>query len=237
MSVDTPALEEAGSIRAAPIPEVLSFEWMHGRVNSYVRQAEGSGPSGAERGATWLALGSAGVGLLAAGISPYLLAPPIALTVMVVALTGEVLGFSVSVALMLWRVVPQWRRLRANHAEEMDKDFKLWRVLVAEMRSFPRDRREQLLSFARRLREGMTFRLGLAFGGVERLGIFPVLVALYFQFRNWKFGDWRSAFDVHLVGGLLIWAIALLYVMGWALVGLRGRLCTYIDLLEESIED
>jgi hypothetical protein len=36
---------------------------------------------------------------------------------------------------------------------------------------------------------------------------------------------------------LLIWAIALLYVMGWALVGLRVRLSTYIDLLEESVAD
>ncbi|WP_240318487.1 hypothetical protein [Lysobacter sp. TY2-98] len=156
---------------------------------------------------------------------------------MKVALACECLGGAVAAIRMLWRQVPHWRRLRANHAAEMDREFHLWRDLISEMRAFPRSQREQMLSFAKQLREGMTYRLGLALGGVERLGVFPILVALYLQFRNWKFGDWAAAFDVHLVGGLLIWAIALLYVMGWALVGLRVRLSTYIDLLEESIAD
>lgn len=146
-------------------------------------------------------------------------------------------GGGVAAIRILWRQAPHWRRLRANHAAEMDREFHLWRDLISEMRAFPRSQREQMLSFAKQLREGMTYRLGLALGGVERLGVFPILIALCLQFRNWRFGDWAAAFDVHLVGGLLIWAIALLYVMGWALVGLRVRLSTYIDLLEESIAD
>ncbi|GAB1595610.1 hypothetical protein [Lysobacter claricitrinus] len=215
----------------------LSFEWLYGRVSAYVDKTSSESTSLTERWATWLAFASAGVGLLATMLSPVVLAPAVALDIMKVALACECLGAAVAAVRMLWRLVPHWRRLRANHAAEMDREFGLWRDLVSEIRGFPRPQREQMLSFAKQLREGMTYRLGLALGGVERLGVFPILVALYLQFRGWKFGDWAAAFDVHLVGGLLIWAIALLYVMGWALVGLRVRLSTYIDLLEESIAD
>jgi len=37
------------------------------------------------------------------------------------------------------------------------------------------------------------------------------------------------------VAGLLIWAMVLLYAMGWLLIGLRNRLDTYVDLLENSL--
>ncbi|KAF1722452.1 hypothetical protein CSC75_03120 [Pseudoxanthomonas wuyuanensis] len=83
----------------------------------------------------------------------------------------------------------------------------------------------------------MSERMGLLLGGIQRLGILPLLVALYLQFRNWEWGDWTSAFDVNLVAGLLIWTMLLLYAGGWFLVGLRFQLDAYVSLLESSLED
>lgn len=83
----------------------------------------------------------------------------------------------------------------------------------------------------------MNERMGLVYGGFQRLGIFPVLVALYLQFRNWELGDWASAFDVNLVAGLLIWMMVLMYAAGWLLIGLRTRLDTYVNLLEGAVRD
>ncbi|WP_102944341.1 hypothetical protein [Stenotrophomonas sp. VV52] len=64
-----------------------------------------------------------------------------------------------------------------------------------------------------------------------------MLVALYLQFRNWKWGDWAAAFDVNLVSGMVIAAMVLLYVLGWVLMGMRIRLDTYVNLLEASLAD
>ncbi len=83
----------------------------------------------------------------------------------------------------------------------------------------------------------MIDRTGLMYGGLQKLGPFPLLIALYLQFRNWEWGDWAGAFDVNLVGGLLIFALVLLYVMGWVLIGMRVRLDTYVMLLEASLEE
>ena len=82
----------------------------------------------------------------------------------------------------------------------------------------------------------MSYRLGLAMGGIERLGVFPVLIALYLQFKDWKWGDWAALADVNLVAGLLIWAMVLLYGVGWILIGLKVRLDTYQSILEESLQ-
>ncbi|GAB1595606.1 hypothetical protein [Lysobacter claricitrinus] len=168
--------------------ENLSFEWLYERVSSYVAQTTTQGPSTLEKWASGIAFVAAGVGLLVAALSPSVIAPSAALRTMKYALAAELLGFVVAVARMLWREVPRWCQLRANHALDMDREFGLWCVLVAEVRRFPRAQREQMLAFARRLREGMTYRMGLALGGVERLGVFPVLVALYLQFRK-KWGQ------------------------------------------------
>ncbi|RDY66904.1 hypothetical protein DX912_11415 [Lysobacter soli] len=80
-------------------------------------------------------------------------------------------------------------------------------------------------------------RMGLLLGGIQRLGVLPLLIALYLQFRNWEWGDWAGAFDVNLLAGLLIWAMLLLYAAGWLLVGLRTRLDSYVGLLETSLRD
>jgi len=77
----------------------------------------------------------------------------------------------------------------------------------------------------------------MLYGGLQRLGPFPVLIALYLQFRGWKWGDWAGAFDVSLLGALLIFGMVVLYAVGWMLIGLRTRLDTYVALLEGSIQE
>lgn len=83
----------------------------------------------------------------------------------------------------------------------------------------------------------MTDRMGLMYGGLQKLGPFPVLVALYLQFRTWTPGDWAGGFDVNPVLGLLIFSMVLLYALGWVLVGMRTRLDVYSALLDTSLKD
>jgi hypothetical protein len=79
--------------------------------------------------------------------------------------------------------------------------------------------------------------MGLMYGGLQRLGPFPLLLALYLPFRGWKWGEWGAVFDVGWVGALLIFGLTLLYLLGWMLIGQRIRLDTCVALLEASIEE
>ncbi|MGK3723831.1 hypothetical protein [Stenotrophomonas maltophilia] len=63
-----------------------------------------------------------------------------------------------------------------------------------------------------------------------------MLAALYLQFRNWEWGHWAGAYDFNLVGGLLIFVVVMMYLMGWVLVAMRTRLNTYVSLLEAAIK-
>lgn len=214
----------------------LSFSWLHDKVAAYVAHSRYPKPSRVERASVWVGVGAAGVGLLVAALSPRVIAPQLAAGVLSACLAVELAGFATHLILMAKRELPQLLKPRLAHAAEMDFDFAHWRELVAELSGFPLAQREEMLRFASALRDRMNERMGLVYGGFQRLGIFPVLVALYLQFRNWKWGDWASAFDVNLVAGLLIWMMVLLYAAGWLLIGLRTRVDTYVNLLESALQ-
>ncbi|WP_414487497.1 hypothetical protein [Stenotrophomonas maltophilia] len=119
----------------------------------------------------------------------------------------------------------------------MDDEFAHWQAVIADLRRFPGAERERRLKYVSHLRSNMIERMGLMYGGLQRLGPFPLLIALYLQFREWKWGDWTSAFDVGVLGAFLIYALVLLYLAGWLLIGLRTRLDTYVALLEGSTHE
>lgn len=110
-------------------------------------------------------------------------------------------------------------------------------AVIADLRGFPSAQREQRLRYVSTLRTSLIDRMGLMYGGRQRLGPFPLLLALYLQFRGWKWGEWGAVFDVGWVGALLIFGLTLLYLLGWMLIGQRIRLDTYIALLEASIQE
>lgn len=223
------AAEDTGAERE------LSFSWLHQRVAAYVAHSLYPKPSWVERASVWVAVGAAGIGLLVDALHPRVLAAQTASTALTACLVVELAGFAVHLVLLAKRELPQLLKPRLAHAAEMDVDFAYWRHLVDELRGFPRVQTEEMLRFASALRDRMNERMGLVYGGFQRLGVFPVLIALYLQFRNWKWGDWASAFDVNLVAGLLIWMMVLLYAAGWLLIGLRTRLDTYVSLLETAV--
>jgi len=203
-------------------------------VQRYAANSDQVGPSQLERCSFWIGFGMAGLGLAASGLLRWV-SPVAVLYITGICLVAELAGIGLSLGLMLRRTLPKLMRFRQVHAVEIDADFDKWQELIAELRRFPHSEREQRLRFVAALSSRMDQRLGLAYGSVQRLGIFPVLLALYLQLRNWKWGDWTGAFDVNLLAGLLIWAMVLLYAGGWLLIGLRTRLETYVDLLENSL--
>ncbi len=215
----------------------LSFSWLYQQVQAYASTTIYRKASRLERGSFWTGFAAMGVGLAIAALPKIMQAELWMVTAVKVCLAIEVAAFVLWLLLMLIREGHQFRKPRLSHANEMDQEFNYWKRLVAQLRHFPKTERQQRLRYVSQLRTGMIDRIGLMYGGLQKLGPFPLLIALYLQFRNWKWGDWAGAFDVSLVGGMLIFGLVLLYAVGWLLIGMRTRLDTYVSLLEASLED
>lgn len=218
-------------------PGRLTFSWLYQQVQVYAERSIYPKATRLERWALWTGFLATGIGLLVAAL-PETLAPlGWALRILKICLLVEVVGFLSSLGLMLRREGKQYIKPRLSQATEMDADFDHWLVLADQLRGFPQRQREERLRFVKRQRHNMMDRTGLFYGGAQKLGPFPVLIALYLQFRTWTWGDWAGAFDVNFVAGILIFAMGLLYVLGWVLTTMRIRLDTYVDLLEASLSE
>jgi len=75
----------------------------------------------------------------------------------------------------------------------LDADYVGYRQLVDWLCSFPPQEVARRQRYLRDRKATLGYRLGLFTGGMERLGVLPVLVVLYLQFKDWGFGDWESA--------------------------------------------
>ena len=134
----------------------------------------------------------------------------------------------------------EWRTFHRRHdklSRELDRDYDQWRGLVVAMRCFPKDELARRLCYVSARKSSLAYRMGLFTGGVQRLGILPLLVILYLQFKDWRLGDWAAFGQVHMVGGLLLWALFLVYLGAWWLVGMGTRWDAYEALLIEATCD
>lgn len=150
----------------------------------------------------------------------------------------ELIGIGLWLALMIRR---EWRDFRKPHAQyacELDQSYTAYCALASSLSAFPEPELRRLLRYLKVRQDSLVYRTGLLGGSLERLGLLPVLGMLYVQFKDWTFGDWASLWSsVHLVGGVLLWAIFLAYLASWRLVRLRMRLDVYRAFLEESLEE
>jgi len=134
----------------------------------------------------------------------------------------------------------EWRTFHRRHdklSRELDRDYDQWRELVTAARRFPRVELARRLRYLSTRKSSLAYRMGLVTGSVQRLGILPLLAILYVQFKDWRFGDWQAFGQVHMVGGLLLWALFLAYLGAWWLVGLGTRWDAYEALLIEATSD
>ncbi|MBC3972619.1 hypothetical protein H8S50_10745, partial [Xanthomonas translucens pv. undulosa] len=102
------------------------------------------------------------------------------------------------------------------------------------LRAFPLEHRRQRETFIRDRRTNMHERLGLFTGGMERLGVMPVLLALYLQFKDWRWGDWSALGKITAVQSVLAFLLLFSYALSWHLIRLRVRVQTYEQLLVEA---
>jgi hypothetical protein len=176
-------------------------------------------------------------GLLGAGLAMLLgavLDGKAALVCAAAGLAVELLGFSVSAGAQLKREVKELRRPYATQAEQLERDFHQYQGIITALHKFPLEKRRQRETFVRDRRTNMHERLGLFTGGMEKLGIMLLLLALYLQFKDWRLGDWSVLSKITAIQAVLAFLLLFAYALSWHPIRLHVRLHRYEQLLIES---
>lgn len=208
----------------------LSFPSLSAVMSRYLQVTEQSRAGAVERWSLIIGLIGAGFGLT----SGALLDGKVALVCTMTGLAIELVGFAVSAILQVIREAPGFRHPYATHAREMERQFHHYQGIVTALRAFPLEHRRQRETFIRDRRANMHERLGLFTGGMERLGVMPVLLALYLQFKDWRWGDWSALGKITAVQSVLAFLLLFAYALSWHLIRLRVRVQTYEQLLGEA---
>lgn len=208
----------------------LSFTSLSVVMSRYLQITDQSRAGSVERWSFIIGLLGAGFGMLLGAI----LDGKAGLVCAAAGLTVELAGFAVSAALQLKREVKNFGRPYATQAEQMEQAFHQYQGIVAALRKFPLEKRRQRETFVRNLRTNMHERLGLFTGGMEKLGVMPVLLALYLQLKDWRLGDWSVLSKITAIQGLLAFSLLLAYALSWQMILLHGRLQRYEQLLVEA---
>jgi hypothetical protein len=211
----------------------LSFQLMNQMLDEYAKNESGKAAGPVERWAFCIGLLGAALGMLFGT----LLGNALGLQIARIGLVVELAGLSLSLVLTTVREWNNFRHARRTYAFQLDHDYGFYREYVAKLRKFPLHEREARLRYIQGRKQHMVQRLGLFTGGIEKLGVIPLLLGLYLQFKDWRWGDWEALAQVNLVQGLLMWALFLCYAAGWYLIGLRSRVDAYELLLAEANQD
>jgi hypothetical protein len=225
-----------GAEEMPPAPEAFSFVWLESRLEQYV-QADDEQPV-TTRLDRYTFVGAILFGTLGV-IIERLFPNRFGLCVLCVGFALELLCLvvvSLNTCLETWRF---YQRQHKDFARELDERLVQYNDIVDAIRRHPLSVICTHLRYIRDRKGRLTYRAGLITGGFEKFGILPLLAAMYLQFKDWSFGDWRGfTSHVHLLGSVLLWVLMVLYATSWWAVRAKSRLDLYeIVLTEASVRE
>lgn len=119
---------------------------------------------------------------------------------------------------------------RADQVSQLDHDLPQFRTILAWLSAQPQHTLTEHHRVARLTLAQISVRIGLFTGGLERLGVLPVLVSVWLFLRNWKDLLDMPAWQLLLGAGLMLFYVVMT-------VGnlKRIRLQLYESLLSEAL--
>jgi hypothetical protein len=120
---------------------------------------------------------------------------------------------------------------RREYAEQLDFDMPHHVELVVGLRKFPNAQLSAMADYAAHRHERLRDKLPLMTGSFEKLGILPVAVALYLQFKDMHWPPQPSWMEI-ILGFMLVYG----YWTSLLLVGLRFRMQLYEILLRQALD-
>jgi hypothetical protein len=211
---------------------LATFDEISKKVDAYIERTSARKAGKAERWMFVIALLAAGFGMLVGQA----VGGHVGLGILKGGLFVECLAFALYLVFLGRREWDEFAHAHRSFAMDLDRDYVTYHEFVSWLGQFSDAEIGRRLRYLRDRKQMMTYRVGLFTGGLERFGVLPVLVALYLQFKDWRFGDWDAFGRVHMIGGLLLWALLLAYIASWLLIRLRIRLDVYEALLAERLQ-
>lgn len=181
----------------------------------------------------WTVVGVAGMilGLLPALFVQWMEPRVWMLTVSRLGLALMIVGLAPGFFRDLWVIAHELRHHRRGFVTQFDHDVAQFRALAAWLSVYPLDSLQTLARYARMGHERLESRLQLMLGGIERLGLLPLLLSLFVVLRNW-----RDLLALPAWLALLAIMAAILWIIGWMGAEFRRRLQLYGFLLEEALQ-
>lgn len=209
--------------------EEFSFESLEAKLDGYAPSVPLLGAGRKTRLAFLAVFLSAAVGILAS----YVFTGRFAQVVVLVAMFVELVAVATIVINTIREDLPEIIDAKRRYALTLEADYGRYRELLDWVRKCPAEKLGARYQYLQTRRKTFDRRLGMVTGGVERLGVFPIAVALYLQFKDVQW--WPPVFD--LKNALLGFAVAVFYAMCLWLVRLRLRLDMYVLVLGDAIVD
>lgn len=120
-------------------------------------------------------------------------------------------------------VVPDFVDAKHKFALDLDVHFLQYEAIRSWLSTLDQQTRKRHLAYVDTRIDSMAQRYPLLFGSVDKLGLLPVLVALFFQAQAIK--------SVSLFSGILAIAVVILYLMALWMSRFRLQLQSYARLL------
>ncbi|WP_101927457.1 MULTISPECIES: hypothetical protein [Luteimonas] len=209
----------------------LTFEFLDAQI-----EAMPEGPVAALNMPRWIRLWTLiGVAGTVLALSPSLLIQWLTPAQWMVAMaqTGlaiMIVGFAPGFVRNLHTMWREFRQHRRGLIAQFDHDTGEFRALATRLSRYPRQELEAQARAARMGYDRLGSRLVMMVGGIERLGLVPLLLSLFVVLRNWRdliaLPSWIAFFGV---------MAAILWVIGWAGAEFRRRLQYYAYLLDEAL--
>lgn len=167
------------------------------------------------------------------GLLSIKLLPSNAIYTLVLAYTGlavEIAGAVIAAISQIPKRWPTFANERRDFAEQLDFDLPHHLALVEWLRTFPFDQRETLSKFISYRHERMKERLPLLTGSIEKLGILPIVIALYLQFKDMHWPPHPSWVEI-----FLIFVLVFGYWLSLTQINVRLRLQLYETLIGKAL--
>ncbi|WP_233841480.1 hypothetical protein [Dyella sp. 2HG41-7] len=221
----------AEAVGASPVSEAFSFAWLESRLAPYVQVDDDPVINKLVRFALAGMVLFGGLGVIA-GLT---LRNQLGLHLLYVGLALELLCGMTALLNALRQAWRDYQQQHTDFARGLDEKLVPYNDVVDAIRHYPLSVIDTHLRYVRDRKSRLTFRAGVLSGGLEKFGVLPLLLALYLQFKDWSFGDWKGITDhVHWVGYCLLCLLIPTYIVSWWAVRTKSRLELYEVVLTEA---
>jgi hypothetical protein len=226
------ASEETGFGTGDPCPESFSFGWLEALIAEHLPRKDDPIMTRLERytfagvivfgvlgvlGALFLH-NQLGVRILQAGFALQCLC---------------IVAYLVTISRQAWHV---YLYQHQTFAQDLDQQMVQYKAIAKAVRHYPDAVISTHLRYVAGRKSRLIYRTGFISGSTEKLGILPLLLAMYLQFKDWSFGGWKELFDhVHLLGNFLLSMLLAAYLVSWWALRSKGRLDLYETVLTEAL--